>query len=456
MQVHTVKFGLIYCDSNELPYIDKSPDPTMTEDGFRRDALSVMRQCQRETRAALNAMSSEYKGFVEKSADFHTATGAWPKSEDVKPWYGGVALPTHLYRVGVQRTRYLSANSIATTSKSCESNWKKHYKEFLRGDMSFPSFGKDQPIKVPAQNVDLMELDGKFLLRIGLLSLESRKLLNIKSGKLVFQMQDKDKSIRAVIQRCLSGEYKRGNISLQYDSRKKMWFCSMAFSFPDVEISFDSERILGIDLGVANVACYKVSGERKAVFVRGGEVEHFRASVQARKRSLQNQRPFAADGSVGHGYATRMEPVLRIRDKEARFRDTYNHKISREIVNYACKNGCGTIQMEDLSGISKDHKFLKDWPYFDLQTKIEYKAKENGIAVIKVPAYYTSQRCCKCGFICEENVHDHYRRFTCRQCGYDADSDYNAAENISVQHIGKIIDAELKSSGAKVERADIA
>ena len=104
--------------------------------------------------------------------------------------------------------------------------------------------------------------------------------------------------------------------------------------------------------------------------------------------------------------------------------------------------------MEDLTGISTEHKFLKDWPYFDLQMKIEYKAKEHGISVIKVPAYYTSQRCSRCGCTCEENVHDNYRRFTCVDCGYDADSDYNAAVNIATKGIGDIINSECKKKSS--------
>lgn len=456
MLTKTVKFGLIYDDSNELPYIDKSPEASMTEDGFRRDAISVMLQCQREMRAALNAMSSEYKVHVERLVRYHEENGEWPKSDVVKGWYDGKAVATKLYQEGVKRIKYLTASSIATASNACASTWNSHMKEFLRGDMAFPSFGKDQPIQLPAANVELMVRDDKVYAKLGILSMQSRDLIGIHVGRLLFRVQDKDKGSRVIIERCLSGEYKPGKVSLQYDKKKRMWFCSMAFSFKNPDVAFDPQKILGVDLGVANVACYKISGKKTAIFVRGGEVEHFRASTQARKRSLQMQRPFAGDGSVGHGYGTRMDPVLQIRDREARFRDTYNHKISREIVAYAKKNGCGTIQMEDLSGISKEHKFLKDWPYFDLQTKIEYKAKEHGIAVVKVPAYYTSQRCSKCGCICEDNVHDNYRRFTCQSCGYDADSDYNAAENISIKNIGKVIDSEIKQSSANVEQTEIA
>lgn len=450
MQTKTIKFGLLYCEENELPYIDKSDEPQIGEDGLRMDAVSVMLQLQRETRAALNAMSSEYKVYLDLIMEYKEENGDYPNSETVKKWYGGKALATKMYQVGMKKTVYLTSNSIATLSNGSASTWNSRKKEFIRGDMSIPSFGKDQPIQIPAVGVKMFQNDEGIFFRISLLSNDGKKMLGLSCGSFLFKLYDKDKGIRAVINRCIGGEYKAGKVSLKYDGRKKMWFCHMAFSFPDADRSMNPEKILGIDLGVVNVACYKIGGERGAKFIRDGEVEHFRASVQARKRSLQQQRPYAGDGAIGHGYDTRLDPVLKIRNKEARFRDTYNHKISRAIVDYARKNGCGTIQMEDLSGISKEHKFLKDWPYFDLQTKIEYKAKAYGIEVVKVPAYYTSQRCSKCGCTCEENLHDNYRRFTCRVCGYDADADYNAAVNIAMKEIGDIIaEEQKKKNGAK-------
>ena len=94
--------------------------------------------------------------------------------------------------------------------------------------------------------------------------------------------------------------------------------------------------------------------------------------------------------------------------------------------------------MEDLTGISKDSTFLKSWPYFDLQTKIEYKAKENGIDVIKINPKFTSQRCSKCGYISEANRPEQ-SIFQCKKCGFGINADWNAALNISVPGIEKII-----------------
>ena len=452
MQTKTVKFGLIYCDENEIPYIDKVENPHKTEDGFRRDGLSVLFQLQRETRAALNAISSEYKVYLERKVEYAEKNGEYPKSGVVKGWYGGKAFSTYLYHVAMGKSNYISSSAFASLANGELSKLEKRSKDILRGDMAIPSYGKNQPIQFPASSVSITETDGVVYIEISMLSNVGKKKLGVSNAKFLFRLLDKDRGTRSIINRCMGGEYKAGKIFLKYDERKKMWFAHMAFSFPDAKAAFDPSRILGMDLGVVNVACYKVGGEHGAKFVRGGEIEHFRATLQARKRSIQQQRPYAGDGSIGHGYDTRLAPVLKIGDKEAKFRDTYNHKISRAIVDYAADNGCGTIQMEDLTGISTKHKFLKDWPYFDLQTKIEYKAKERGISVIKVPAAYTSQRCSKCGFICEDNVHDNYRRFTCQSCGYDADSDYNAAVNISMQGIGDIIKESQKEKKTGANR----
>jgi transposase len=83
-----------------------------------------------------------------------------------------------------------------------------------------------------------------------------------------------------------------------------------------------------------------------------------------------------------------------------------------------------------LTGITSEaNRFLKNWSYFDLQTKIEYKAKEQGIKVIYIKPRYTSRRCSKCGYIHSDN-RPTQARFICQQCGYEENADYNASINI--------------------------
>ena len=139
----------------------------------------------------------------------------------------------------------------------------------------------------------------------------------------------------------------------------------------------------------------------------------------------------------------------KIGDKIACFRNTANHKYSRTVVDFAVKKQCGTIQMEDLQGITDEtDRFLKNWPYYDLQTKIENKAKEEGIKVVYISPQYTSQRCSKCGYISKENRPEQ-AKFECKECGFKENADYNASQNIAIKNIDKIIEKDMSKDGAK-------
>jgi IS605 OrfB family transposase len=120
-----------------------------------------------------------------------------------------------------------------------------------------------------------------------------------------------------------------------------------------------------------------------------------------------------------------------------------NHKYSKYIVDFAIKKNCSAIQIENLEGYSEKAKesFLKSWPYYDLQSKIIYKAKEYGIEVIKVKPNYTS----KSGCIHEENrdCKSNQAKFKCVICGYEENADINAAKNIALPNIESIIEEQL-------------
>ena len=107
--------------------------------------------------------------------------------------------------------------------------------------------------------------------------------------------------------------------------------------------------------------------------------------------------------------------------------------------------------MEDLTGISENNNFLKTWTYYDLQQKITYKAQEAGIEVVKINPRHTSTRCNHCGFISKENRNvekNGQDKFICVNCGhgsrYYVNSDENAARNIAMKNIEKIIEEQLK------------
>ena len=109
-----------------------------------------------------------------------------------------------------------------------------------------------------------------------------------------------------------------------------------------------------------------------------------------------------------------------------------DHKVSRQIVNFAKENNVSIIRLEKLSGIRqttrtsrKNEKNLHTWSFYRLAQYIEYKAIWEGIKVEFVNPKYTSQTCPACG----ERNKANDRKYQC-ECGYKKHRDMVGAINI--------------------------
>ena len=221
-----------------------------------------------------------------------------------------------------------------------------------------------------------------------------------------------------VLERILSGEAKRGTLRLTR-SKRGVWYACISVSW-DVPDPPQTTRFIGVDRGQNHLAV-AATPEGTPKFWTFARIRQIRKHYAAKRRRLQK--------------AGKLKTVKRLEQKEARTVRHINHIISKEVVAYARRHGCG-IRLEDLSGIrtSKQPKGVKRnvahnrdyWPYYDLEQKILYKAGLAGVRVEKVPPQYTSKTCCKCGAIGERQRHD----FHCKRCGYRGHSDHNAARNI--------------------------
>lgn len=283
---------------------------------------------------------------------------------------------------------------------------------------------------------------------------------DIDNGWVDLNIITKDKLSKDVIDNILSGKWKMGSSQL-VDKPNGKQYLYMSYQKPIDDRKLDKDKIMGIDMGVASPVYMGFSFNDKLRYsIDGSEIVQFKKSVMARRRKMLQQGKYCGDGRKGHGRATRIKPIQKLTDKVENFKQTTNHKYSKYVVDMAIKNGCGTIQMEDLSGIADGEKkktFLGDWTYYDLQQKIEYKAKAKGIDVVKVDPQYTSRRCHKCHHIhTKEYDKKKWRptqdRFVCQNCNKDGkvyvNADFNAAKNIATKDIAEIIKERIKQQEA--------
>ena len=406
-----------------------------------KDVFKILWKLQDQTREVKNKTIQMLWEWSDYSSDYKKKNGIYPKPTDISKYK---MINGYIYDV-FKDDYILNSNNLITSIRAAEAQFKAGMKDYIKGEKSIIEYKNNQPLDLHNYAIKLCYDNNEFTFKLGLLNNASAKEYGIK-GQMTFKAVVRDKSVRTILERCYDGVYHISASKLAYNKKKKQWFLLLSYGFtPDVVPTLDENKILGVDLGVKFPLVASVYGDYNRLSIPGGEIEHIRNVTEKRRRSLLKQGAFCGDGRIGHGYKTRVKPVEKISDKVSRSRDTINHKYSRELINYAIKNGCGIIQMEQLSGVTANaDKFLKNWSYFDLQSKIEYKATEKGIKVQYINPRYTSQRCSKCGFIHSDNRPDQ-ATFKCQACGFETNADYNASQNIGIKDIDKIIAESMKS-----------
>jgi putative transposase len=184
----------------------------------------------------------------------------------------------------------------------------------------------------------------------------------------------------------------------------------------------DIDGVLGIDLGIVNIAT-----DSDGQVFSGKEVDDNRRKFAHRRRNLQR-----------NGSKSAKRKLKSISGKQSRFQKHTNHKISKSIVRKAQDTG-RAIALEELGGIRdrvtvRRHQRARhaNWSFYDLRAKIEYKARRAGIPVVLVDPRNTSKMCSICGHIDPSN-RPTQSSFKCVRCGFADLADHNAAVNISAR-----------------------
>lgn len=340
------------------------------------------------------------------------------------------------------------ADFVATTISSASAVYavnkvKEMSSDILRGNKSIPTYRRDGSFPMPAQGIkNLVRISpSKYTVKLALLSREGAKERGTTTQQQVTLKTGN--GANKILDRIIDGTYKMCDSTI---SRKKSkYYLNLVYQFEADKLPrLSKDNVMGVDLGVVKAATLAFNYSKKRYYIDGDEIRSFRARIEARRIALQRQGKYCGNGRKGHGRKTRLKPIEKLRGKVENFKNTTNHRYAKFIVDMAIKHDCGVIQMEDLTGITDNaDKFLKSWTYYDLQQKIEHKAKVAGIEVRKVNPQYTSQRCSRCGCI-DENNRKNQADFKCVTCGYSTNADYNAARNIAIPGIDEIIAEQIE------------
>ncbi len=186
-------------------------------------------------------------------------------------------------------------------------------------------------------------------------------------------------------------------------------------------------NVIGVDLGVHNLVVVADAKGRELLRILGDEIIEYKELLEekyARKQKYFN-KILKKDCYCGNGYKNYSKYI--------------NHCIAKKVVEIAKKYNAIIVleNLKKIKGKSKNmRKLFRKWCYYDLIQKIEYKAKENGIPILKINPRNTSKTCSRCEYVNKKLKNE--RIFMCPNCGLEIDRDLNAAINIAKKGLMKL------------------
>ena len=362
---------------------------------------------------------------------------------------------TILFPKGLPTASSLSMKVRQDFQKSCKGG-------LLCGKVSLPIYKKDNPLLIHVDFVRLRSTNPhqdnglyhnyqthtEFLDHLYLKDLEIFiKFANNITFKLIFGNPHKSAALRKEIQQIFEEHYKVCGSSIQIvkDKRngKGKIMLNLSMEVPKQETTLAENVVVGVDLGL-HIPAVCALNNNKYIREPLGSDDNFlakRTKIQNQRKRLYKQIKYT---NGGHGRKKKMKPIERFSQYERNFVCTYNHKISRDVIDFALKHHAKYINLEDLSGYDTSKFILRNWSYYELQQFITYKAAKYGIVVRKINPYRTSQICSCCGhweegqritqdkFVCANPDCESHKIYKNKDGKEYFNADFNAARNIAM------------------------
>ena len=255
-------------------------------------------------------------------------------------------------------------------------NMYEKNKNSLRGQPRFPRFKKE--------NIVQEIIFTKYAIRIE----ENKIKLSLSK-----RMQEKYevKSLNFLIPRKLR--------KLVDFSRVKMIKIKQEVKNIEINVIYEREEkkaiegntnIMSIDLGLNNIVGCTNKDNSNSILISGKEDKSKNKYINEKIRKLQQIEMKMRKTSKKYKNTKQIKKLYEYRKN---YMNTYMHKVSKIVIEYAKVNKCGVIVIGDLKDIKQGMNYNKNFvqiPLRKLVQKIEYKAKLEGIKVEKISEKYTS------------------------------------------------------------------
>ncbi|QXF36201.1 transposase [Photorhabdus luminescens] len=205
-------------------------------------------------------------------------------------------------------------------------------------------------------------------------------------------------------------------------------------------------QMTGLDMGLSHYAI-KSSGDKMA---------NPRHLINAGRNLRRKQKALSRKQKGSANRRKARQRLAAVHERVANARADFQHKLSRTMVDENQAIIVETLKSANMMKNPRLARAIGDAGWHGFIKKLEYKAAEKGVHLVKLDQWFASSKTCHC---CGHKMPElplHKRSWPCPCCGVEHDRDINAALNIERKGIQELQAAGLVVSAHGGQRKSVA
>jgi hypothetical protein len=259
---------------------------------------------------------------------------------------------------------------LSNLNKSLITSFNKNRPEYWKGERSLKNFRRDMAFPFDMELISGLHFN------------EDKKAFCFRLNQIPFRtyLGNDYTDKRKLLERVIKGETKLCTSHIKLKDGKIFWL--PVFEIEKEEQCLKPEVIAEASLSLEYPIVVKTDNARLTIGTKE-EFSYRRLAIQAARKRAQVGATYSKSGK---GVKRKLKAVHKFRNAENNYVHYRIHVYSRRLIDFCIKHQAGTLillNQEDKIGIAKVEEFvLRNWSYYELMTKIKYKAEKAGIEII--------------------------------------------------------------------------
>lgn len=264
----------------------------------------------------------------------------------------------------------LPSDIFGTLNKTVYNHYQLHSDAYWKGERVLSNFKREIPMPFSASSVrEFRRTENGAEFRFTLFHIPFRTYL----GRDVY-----DK--RELLQKILNGGVNMKESSLKLSKGRLYWL--LTYQYERLVGPLNPDIIAEVSLSLE----YPIVARIENRTYRIGNKEEFLYRRIAIQRALMRKQRSMPYNRSGKGKKKKLKAVENYRGLEKRYINYKLHVYSKKLIDLSLKHQAATIlfvEQTDKEELARQDQFLfRNWSFYNLKTKIEYKARKYGITVI--------------------------------------------------------------------------